>query len=77
MNTMLNSIAQCTNGAILFHLEVLNDAIFNENHDELVIVKDINVFSMCEHHLVPFYGKVSLPFFEYLFDAIIGRHEIP
>ncbi|RXG70903.1 GTP cyclohydrolase 1 [Armadillidium vulgare] len=39
--------------------EVLNEAIFNEDHDDLVIVK-ISKFSMCEHHLVPFWGKSNL-----------------
>ena len=45
---------------IFVDLDVVADGIFREDHDEMVIVRDIELFSMCEHHLVPFHGRVSV-----------------
>ena len=42
--------------------QILLGAMFDVAHDEMVIVKDIEIFSLCEHHLVPFFGKVHLAY---------------
>lgn len=42
--------------------KVLTDALFEEKYDQMVIVKDIDFFSMCEHHMLPFYGKAHVAY---------------
>ena len=55
--------------------EVVGEGIFNEDHDNMIMVRDIELYSMCEHHMLPFYGKAHVA---YIPDGkIVGLSKLP
>ena len=55
--------------------KVVNGALFSVKYDEMVIMKDIEFFSMCEHHMLPFFGKVHVAYIPR--DRVIGLSKLP
>ena len=69
------ALAFMTSGMDTDPSEILKSALFTEENDEMVIVRDIEVFSLCEHHMLPFFGKAHVA---YIPDGkIVGLSKLP
>lgn len=72
---MLGSLKYLTSGYHRDLSQILNGAIYDEKYDEMVVLRDIELFSLCEHHLLPFYGKCHVAYLPE--GRLIGLSKIP
>jgi len=69
------SMRWLTRGYALSVQDAIGDGVFDEDHKNMVVVKDIEMYSMCEHHMLPFFGKVHVAYIPH--GRIIGLSKIP
>ena len=69
------AMRELTNGYGVKPEEVIAGAVFDQDYDEMVVVKDINFYSLCEHHLLPFFGQVHVGYLPK--GRVVGLSKIP
>jgi len=69
------SLSYLTEGYNMDARAILRSAIFEEEYDEMILVRDIDVFSLCEHHMLPFFGKAHVAYIAR--NHIVGLSKIP
>jgi GTP cyclohydrolase I len=69
------SLAWLTRGYELDAADVIGDAVFEETHESMVLVRDIEMYSLCEHHMLPFFGKVHIAYIPN--GKIVGLSKLP
>jgi GTP cyclohydrolase I len=74
-NRVARMYDELTAGYHVDPVKLVNGAVFNVDYDEMVIVKDIDYYSMCEHHMLPFYGKAHVAYIPN--GKVIGLSKIP
>ena len=69
------SLAWMTRGYEMDPADVIGEALFEESHENMVMVRDIELYSMCEHHMLPFYGKAHVAYIPN--GTIVGLSKLP
>jgi GTP cyclohydrolase IA len=72
---MAKALAYLTGGATMTLKDVLNGAIFTERYDQMVLVKDIEFYSLCEHHVLPFHGRAHIAYLPA--GKVVGLSKLP
>jgi GTP cyclohydrolase IA len=70
-----DSLRHLTEGYGLDPAEIVGDALFTEEYDDMVVVRDVNFFSLCEHHLLPFFGRVHVAYLPN--GKVVGLSKVP
>jgi GTP cyclohydrolase I len=69
------SLSWLTRGYDMTAAEVMGDAVFEEEHESMILVRDIELYSMCEHHMLPFFGKAHIAYIPN--GRIVGLSKLP